>query len=150
MDRKAEKDVYYLVSAEILPEAILKTIEAKKLLKSMEVDTVNEAVKKVGLSRSAFYKYKDGIYPFNAMMKEKIITISIDLEHKQGLLSVLLSQVAKFGGNILTINQTIPLQDSANIVLSIDTVNMKDDITNLINSIKMLDGVNRVQIIGKG
>lgn len=150
MDKKAEKDVYFLVCAEILPEAILKTIEAKKLLNNREVDTVYEAVKRVGMSKSAFYKYRDGVFPFNAMMKEKIVTISIDLKHRQGLLSNVLSQVAHYGGNILTINQTIPLQNYANIVLSIDTVDMKDELTNMLESIKILDGVKKVQIIGRG
>lgn len=62
------EEKFYLIRYDILPESIVKTIEAKKMLESGEVDTVNEAVERVGLSRSAFYKYKDGIFPFNAMM----------------------------------------------------------------------------------
>ncbi|OEF98031.1 ACT domain-containing protein [Vulcanibacillus modesticaldus] len=150
MKKNTEKDTFYLVRSNILPEAILKTIEAKKLLDSGEVDMVYEAVKRVGLSRSAYYKYKDGIFPFNAMMKEKIVTISMDLEHKSGLLSKVLSLIARLGGNVLTINQTIPLQEIANIVLSIDTVNMKDGITELLDLLKEMEGVKRVQLIGRG
>lgn len=150
MRNKELEEVYYLVRSDILSEAILKTIKAKKLLSSHEVLTVNEAVKKVGLSRSAYYKYKDGIFPFNAMMKEKIVTISMDLEHKSGLLSRVLSLVAELGANILTINQTIPLQEIANIVLSIDTSNMEDGITDLLESLKSMNGVKRVQLIGRG
>ncbi|MGD9677306.1 MAG: ACT domain-containing protein [Vulcanibacillus sp.] len=149
MNKKTEKDVYYLVSADILPEAILKTIEVKKILSNREAETVYEAVKRVGISKSAFYKYRDGVFSFNAMMKEKIVTISIDLKHKQGLLSNVLSKVAQYGGNILTINQTIPLKNYANIVLSIDTLNMNDELTNMLESIKLLDGVKEVQIIGR-
>lgn len=149
MEKKKE-EVYYLVRADILPEAILKTIEAKKILDSQEADTVYEAVEKVGLSRSAYYKYKDGIFPFNAMMKEKIVTISLDLEHRSGLLSAVLSSVAKSGGNILTINQTIPLQEIANIVLSIDTANMEQGITDLLGTLKEIQGVRKVQMIGRG
>lgn len=150
MNNKEHKETYYLVREDILTEALLKTIEAKNLLSKNEVNTISEAVKKVGLSRSAFYKYKDGVFPFNAMMKEKIVTISINLEHKSGLLSALLSFVAKSGGNILTINQTIPLQEIANVIISIDTVNMEIGLTELIDSIRNMQGVNKVQLIGRG
>jgi len=150
MVKKKEEDVYYLVRADILPEAIIKTIEAKKILQNHEVDTVNEAVEKVGLSRSAYYKYKDGIFPFNAMMKEKIVTISMNLEHQSGLLSKVLSAIAVTGGNILTINQTIPLQDFANIVASLDTANMEKGVSELIDMLEEMEGVRKVQIVGRG
>ncbi len=150
MKNKKGEDIYYLVRAEILPEAIIKTIDAKKLLDNHEVDTVYEAVERVGISRSAYYKYKDGVFPFNAMMKEKIVTISMDLEHRSGLLSRVLSSIAATGGNVLTINQTIPLQEIANIVLSIDTVNMEQSITEFLEHLKEMDGVRRVQMIGRG
>lgn len=150
MNKKKGEEIYYLVRADILPEAILKTIAAKKLLDNLEADTVHEAVEKVGLSRSAYYKYKDGVFPFNAMMKEKIVTISMDLIHRSGLLSEVLTLVAKLKGNILTINQTIPLQEVANIVLSIDTANMEDGITDLLDQLKETNGVKRVQVIGRG
>lgn len=150
MEGRNKEEVYYLVREDILPEAIVKTLEVKRLLATNEVNTVYEAVKLVGLSRSAFYKYKDGVFPFNAMMKEKIVTIAIDLEHKSGLLSRLLSIVANSGGNILTINQTIPLQEIANIVISIDTVSMEQGVTELLNSLKQIEGVRKVQVIGRG
>ncbi len=150
MVKKDKEEVYYLVRADILPDAIIKTIKAKKILSKNEADTVNEAVERVGLSRSAYYKYKDGIFPFNAMMKEKIVTVSMDLEHISGLLSKVLSLVAKTGGNILTINQTIPLQEIANIVISIDTANIDGEITDLLDTLKQTDGVRRVQLIGRG
>lgn len=150
MNKKENKNLFYLVSAEILPEAILKTVEAKKMLSNNEAETVYEAVEKVGLSRSAYYKYKDGIFPFNALMKEKIVMLSIDLEHKKGFLSNLLKIVAMYGGNILTINQTIPLQDMANIVLSIDTVNLEIEVTELLKVIQEMSGVIKVQVISRG
>jgi len=150
MMSKKDEEIYYLVKQDILPEAIIKTIEAKKLLISNEASTVFEAVERVGLSRSAFYKYRDGVFPFNAMMKEKIITISMDLEHRSGLLSKVLSLVAQLGGNILTINQSIPLQEIANIILSIDTVYLQEGLTELVEALKKIDGVRKVQIIGRG
>ena len=149
MNQKDE-ELYYLVRADILPDAILKTIEAKKLLHNHQVNTVNEAVKKVGLSRSAFYKYKEGIFPFNAMMREKIVTIGLDLEHRSGILSKVLSYIAQVKGNVLTINQSIPLQEIANVILSIDTVYMEISVTNLLDDLKAMDGVKKAQLIGRG
>lgn len=150
MGKEVEDELFYLVSAQILPEAILKTVKAKKLISNREADTVFEAVEKVGLSRSAYYKYKDGIFPFNALMKEKVVMLSIDLEHKQGFLSNLLKIVAEYGGNILTINQTIPLEDMANIVLSIDTVKLDIEVTELLEVIEDMSGVIKIQVISRG
>jgi chorismate mutase len=148
MGKKEEK--YYLVNADILPEAILKTIEAKELLAAGLANTVHEAVERVGLSRSAFYKYKDGIFPFNTMMKERIVTVSLDLEHRSGILSKVLSSIAHIEGNVLTINQTIPLQGMANVVLSVDTAHMQGDVTSLLNMLRQAEGVRKAAIIGQG
>lgn len=144
-----QEEKFYLVHAHILPEAIMKTVEAKELLESGEVETVGEAVKRVGLSRSAFYKYKDGIYPFNAMMKEKIITVSLNLEHRSGVLSEVLGFVASAGGNVLTINQTIPLQGLANVAMSIDTVQMEEGVTQFLEKLQRVDGVRRAFMVGR-
>lgn len=144
------KDEYFLVNADILPEVLLKTIEAKELISSGKVATISEGVKKVGLSRSAFYKYKDGIYPFNAMMKEKMVTIAMDLDHHSGILSKVLTRIAEQGANILTINQSIPLQGVANITLSIDTIAMIPNLTDLLDQIRSINGVKRAIVVGKG
>lgn len=147
---KKREEKYYLVREEILPEAILKTVEAKKLLESGEAETVHIAVEKVGLSRSAYYKYKDGIFPFNAMMREMIITISLQLEHRSGVLSRVLTFVAGKGGNVLTINQTIPLQGIANLAMSIDTAVLNLSTTDFVEELQKLDGVRKAAIIGRG
>ncbi|WCK53630.1 ACT domain-containing protein [Aneurinibacillus sp. Ricciae_BoGa-3] len=145
-----QEEVFYLIRADILPESITKTIEAKKLLESGEAETVHEAVDKVGLSRSAYYKYKDGIFPFNSMMREMIITVSMNLEHRSGILSRVLSFVADRGGNVLTINQTIPLQGMANVALSIDTGNLQLPTSEFLDELQDLDGVKRAVIVGRG
>ena len=93
-DKKSE---FYLVREEILPEAIKKTIMVKEILKRGKMRTVNEAVAKVGLSRSAYYKYKDYVFPFYDASKEKVITISLLLEHKPGVLSSVLNTIAGDG-----------------------------------------------------
>nr|WP_206768001.1 ACT domain-containing protein [Brevibacillus formosus] len=139
-----------MIRSDILPESIAKTIEAKKMLESGEVDTVNEAVERVGLSRSAFYKYKDGIFPFNAMMSEKIMTFTFSLDHMSGYLSKVLTYVADQGGNVLTINQTIPLQGIATISMSVDMANLRVSSTEFLDNLQLIPGVRKAMIVGRG
>ncbi len=134
----------------MLSEAMLKTVEAKRLLESEEADTINDAVQHVELSRSAFYKYKDGIFPFHTMVKEKIITLTIHLQDQSGALSRLLSMVAQTGANVLTINQTIPLQGRAQITLTIETAAMTADVTGLLDQMEKLEAVQKVEVVGSG
>lgn len=140
---------FYMVNKDILPEAILKTAIVKELLERGEALTVNEAVEKVGMSRSAFYKYRDGVFPFYKANREKIITVSLILEHRPGILSVVLNAVAQLKGNILTINQGIPLQNVANVSISIDTLEMQGDIEDLVGALQQIDGAKKVEIIGQ-
>ena len=145
-----QKETFYLIRADILPESIQKTIEAKRLIDRGEVETIQEAVEKVGLSRSAFYKFKDAIFPFNTLMRQQIITLSLNLEHRSGVLSSMLSYIASQRGNILTINQTIPLQGLANVVLTIETAQMDLSVTELSQELRNLEGVQKVVLIGQG
>jgi chorismate mutase len=147
---RKRSDQFYLVREDMLSEAMLKTVEAKRLLESSSAQTINEAVNHVELSRSAFYKYKDGIFPFHTMVKEKIITLTIHLEDQSGSLSRLLSMVARTGANVLTINQTIPLQGKATITLTIETAAMTSDVTALLDQMQELEAVQRVEIVGSG
>lgn len=146
----SREEKFYLIRSDILPESILKTIEVKKLLETGEAETVNEAVERVGLSRSAYYKYKDGIFPFNAMMSEEIITLTVTLEHRSGILSKVLQFVAENGGNILTINQTIPLQGIASVSMSIDLAHLKGTSTDFLEGLRQLPGVRKVMVVGRG
>ncbi len=148
VEKKSEQ--FYLVREDMLPEAMLKTVEAKKLLENGKQAKINEVVKQVNLSRSAFYKYKDGIFPFHTMVKEKIITLSVHLEDQSGALSQLLSTVAGSGANVLTINQTIPLQGRATITLTIETAAMDIEITVLLNKLEEIEPVVKVEVIGSG
>lgn len=143
-------DQFYLVREDMLTEAMKKTLEAKALLESGKAKKINEAVQAVGLSRSAFYKYKDGIYPFKTMVNEKIVTLSINLVDRSGTLSQLLAIVASSGSNVLTINQTIPLKGRANVTLSIDTEPMTCSISELSKKLTDLDAVEKVEIVGSG
>ena len=144
------EEKFYLIRSDILPESIAKTIEAKKLLESGEAETVHEAVERVGLSRSAFYKYKDGIFPFNAMMSEKIMTITFSLEHVSGYLSKVLTYVADQGGNVLSINQTIPLQGIATVSMSVDMAHLRVSSTEFLDGLQLVPGVRKAMIVGRG
>ncbi|WP_069366612.1 ACT domain-containing protein [Salisediminibacterium beveridgei] len=134
----------------MLPEAMLRTVEAKRMLENDPRLRINEVVRDAGLSRSAFYKYKDGVFPFSTMMKEKIITLTVHLEDQSGALSKLLSLVAETGANVLTINQTIPLQGRATITLTIETAAMTGDVTVLLRKLQRLEPVFKVELIGSG
>ncbi len=141
---------FYLVSEDILPEAMKKTLEAKALLERGKAENVSEAVNMVDLSRSAFYKYRDRVFPFHTMVKEQIISLFFHLEDRSGTLSHLLGIVAGAGGNVLTIHQTIPLQGRANVTLSLDTSGLTIDIDELISRLRKMEFVEQVDILGTG
>jgi chorismate mutase len=140
---------YFLVREDLLPEGIVKTIEAKRMLDSGEVATIHDAVEQVGLSRSAFYKYKEGVFSLSKLDRERIVTISINLEHRAGMLSKVLQLVATYTGNVLTIHQSIPLQGVANVVLSVETSGMGDQLAAFMGALRKLEGVSKAQIIGQ-
>lgn len=146
---KQDKRKFFIVSREILPEAILKTAQVKEILARGEAHTVNQAVDMVGISRSAFYKYRDGVFPFHEATKERIITISLMLDHRSGILSNVLNTVASFKGNILTINQGIPLQGIAYATLSVDTAELTANLDDLINQVELIQGVRKVELVGQ-
>ncbi len=139
----------YIVVGDILPDAIRKTALAKELLARGEAETVNEAVEQAGISRSAFYKYKEGVFPFYRAVHNRIVTISLLLDHRSGVLSTVLNTVAAEQGNILTINQGLPLQGMANAAISIDTAGMAVPVDTLLNALSLIKGVKRVEIIGQ-
>jgi len=144
-----KNDQYLIVRTDILPEAIRKTARVKEVLTKGEAQTVNEAVEKVGLSRSAFYKYRDGVFPLHEATKEKIITIAMLLEHRAGVLSSVLNAVAQIRGNILTINQGIPLEGVANAAISLETAEMEVGVDGLLAVLTRLDGVKKAELVGR-
>lgn len=143
------KSGFFLVREEILPEAIKKTIRVKEMLKRGEARTINEAVERMELSRSAYYKYKDYVFPFYEASQNKIITITFLLEHRKGVLSSLLNSISSEGGSIMTINQGIPLQGVANATVSIETLNLAVDLEALLDKLRLVDGVKRLEVLGQ-
>lgn len=139
----------YIVDERILPEAILKTAQTKELLAKYPALTINEAVKQVGISRSAFYKYREGIFPFYEAIKEKIITVQINLDHTSGVLSHCLNVIARTGASILTINQGIPIQGVARVTISFESQDGFVNLEELLEMLYEIDGVLGVELIGQ-
>ena len=142
-----EKKKYYLVSAEALPEVFIKVAEAKRMLQVGEADTVGEAARLVGISRSAFYKYKDAVQPFQNMRAGHIITFYALLKDIPGVLSNYLSIFAGSGANILTINQTIPTNGGAGVTISAETSEMVDGLEELMSRAAAAQGVLKFEIL---
>ena len=138
---------YYIVAADALPEIFVKVAEAKRMMQTGEVDTVGEATRRAGISRSAFYKYKDSVQPFNDMKAEHIITFYAMLKDKSGVLSRVLSIFATSGANILTINQSIPTNGCAAVTISAETSDMEESLEQLLADVAALEGVVKLEIL---
>ena len=138
---------YYIVAADALPEIFIKVAEAKRMMQTGEVDTVGAATRLAGISRSAFYKYKDSVQPFNDMKSEHIITFYTLLKDVSGTLSSVLGVFAASGANILTINQSIPTNGCAAVTISAETSAMENSLEQLIADISALDNVIKFEIL---
>lgn len=138
---------YYIVEAAALPEIFQKVAEAKRMLETGETDKVNVAAQAVGISRSAFYKYRDAIAPFQNLMAGRIITFQIMLKDKAGILSEILTIFANCGANILTINQSIPTGGCAMVTISAETSNLNCNIEALTQQIAERTGVVKADCV---
>ena len=138
---------YYIVDADALPEIFRKVVEARRLLDTGEAETVNQAVQLTGISRSAFYKYKDAVQPFQDLKAGRIITFYALLKDNPGVLSNYLSIFANSGANILTINQTIPTNGCAGVTISAETSDMNEGLDEMIAGITGAMGVLKFEIL---
>ena len=138
---------FYIVAADALPEIFIKVAEAKRMMQTGEADTVGAATKLAGISRSAFYKYKDSVQPFNDMKAEHIITFYAMLKDNAGVLSRVLSVFAASGANILTINQSIPSGGRAMVTISAETGNLDCSLEELVNLIGGTQGVVKAEMV---
>ena len=93
---------FLLVDAKVLPDVFLKVVDAKMLLAQGKAKSSSQAAQMAGISRSAFYKYKDAIYLYDERMSENITTLYLTLEDRPGVLSLLLSELYRAGANIIT------------------------------------------------
>ena len=145
----AEKSKYFVIREKAVPEVLLKVKKEKRLLDSERVLSVQEAVDRVGISRSSYYKYQNDIFPFHDEAKGKTVTFVLQMEDEPGLLSVVLNIVAEFGANILTIHQSIPINGVASLTLSIEVLPTTGDVSFMIQKIEEQKGVHYLKILGR-
>ena len=138
---------YYLVEGSALPEVFIRVTEARELLDTGQVKTVAEAADRVGISRSAYYKYKNAVMPFEDMDRGRILTFQIMLRHKMGILSEVLGLFANTGANILTINQGIPTNGAALVTISAEIAGMEIAPEVLLGKLAETDGVIKATVV---
>lgn len=144
-----ENSGYFVVKKKAVPEVLLKVVEAKRLLETEKVLTIQEAVDAVGISRSSFYKYKEDIFQFHDNSQGKTITLTFQMDDEPGLLSEVLGVIADFGANILTIHQSIPINGMASLSLSIQILQTTGNVSQMIAEMENKKGVHHVKILAK-
>lgn len=140
---------YYVVKKKAVPEVLLNVVEAKRLLETRKVATIQEAADAVGISRSSFYKYKDDIFRFHDNSQGMTITLMFQMDDEPGLLSDLLKIIAEHGANILTIHQSIPINGMASLTLSIQILKTTSDVSDMIAKLEEQKGVHFCKLIAK-
>ncbi|MGI6435245.1 MAG: ACT domain-containing protein [Syntrophomonadaceae bacterium] len=140
---------YYLVREDILPESIVKTAQAKAMLAQGDAQTILDAVDKLGMARSTYYKYKDGVHAFFDASSLEIINISLLLRHISGILSGVLNSIAAYQGNVLTINQNLPINGAALVTISLSVEELTISVDELLRHLAGLNGVVHAEIVGK-
>lgn len=138
----------FIVNSEILPKVYEKVLAAKLLLRTGDATTIQEACQKIGLSRSAFYRYKDSVFDYTTQERGRIVILFMILSHTPGVLSDIINRIASVKGNIMTINQNIPVMDSASLTASIDTKAMEINPEELIELLLSCKGCKKAEIIG--
>ena len=149
MQKQVEKKKYYVVRERAVPEVLLKVVEAKRLLESKRVATVQEAAERTGISRSSFYKYKDDIFPFHEETKGKTIILLLQMDAEPGRLSLVLQTIGRLRGTILTIHQSIPINGVATLTLSVDILPGEGDAEAMVEDIEQRDGIHYLKILGR-
>ena len=145
----SESAKYYVVTQKAVPDVLLRVVEAKRLIESEKVPTIQEAVDAVGISRSSFYKYKDDIFEFHDNSQGTTVTLTFQMDDEPGLLSDVLKIIASYGANILTIHQSIPLNGIASLSLSIQILQSTGDINNMLMQLEQQKGVHHVKILAR-
>lgn len=145
----SEANEYYVVRKKALPEVLLSVVEAKRLLETKKAITIQEAADRVGISRSSFYKYKDDIFLFHDNSQGTTINITFQMDDEPGLLSDVLKVIADNGANILTIHQSIPINGTASLSLSVQILKATTDVSKMIATMEEQRGVHSVKLIAK-
>ncbi len=138
---------FLLIDVSVLPDIFMKVIEVKKLLYTGKVKDTTEAVKTVGISRSTYYKYKDSVFEIDDALSSRKITISLIVNHLRGVLSSILDSLTSFGVNIITINQSIPFNDMANITITFDISKSEYTVNEIIACLEKNEDIVKTNII---
>ena len=139
---------YLVIDKRVLPDVYEKVLFAKKLLKDGKVKEITEAVKQAGISRSVYYKYKDHVFDFSETSEGRKVTYNMILKNEKGVLSNISNYIASVGGDILTINQGIPLNGYANLSITIDLSTVDGDLKTLTDGLTNLNNIAKVEFIG--
>ena len=143
-----KEKVYYIIREDVLPEAVKKTLIMKKALEENPKLSILEASKRFDLSRSAFYKYKDTIFPIQDIQRQSILSLSIDVDDIPGILGKILRIVNDEKCSVLTIHQTVPINARATRMSSLEIDAEHTNIEKLTKQIKNLEFVNGIKVIG--
>lgn len=145
-DKQVKK--FYLIREDVLPESVIKTLQIKDALKENPHLSIYEAVRQYGLSRSAFYKYKDTIFPIDEKVEDtREFTIILYVHDKVGMLAQVLNTISQIHMSVLTIHQSIPMEDKATITLSLNTAGSRTSIEDVIFALRNIENVYKVEII---
>lgn len=141
-----DKVKYYLVNSNILPSVYSKVVEAKNYLASGEAASASQAAKMAGISRSAYYKYKDAIFEYNGDNNDETVTINAKLKDNAGVLSALMNELYKAGANVLSVSQSVPVNSIADVSVTVRSTEMTATVQELLNNIKSINGVKSAQL----
>lgn len=138
---------FLLVSSDALPDIFLKVVETKQLLINGQARSATEAIRMTGISRSAFYKYKDSVYAYSDSPSAHMISVHAVLEDRPGVLMSLVSELYNVGANILTVNQNIPIAGAALVAVSADVERLEISIPQLLDRLRAIEGVKTIESI---
>ena len=139
---------FYLVRKRAVPETLLKVVEVNRLLSAGKVKTIQEAVDRVGISRSSYYKFKNDIEEFHSSMAGLTLTLSMEISDETGILSDILREIADFGANILTIHQSIPIGGMASVSISMQVLKSSENVSGLLENLEQLSGIRKIRATG--
>ena len=139
---------FYLVRKRAVPETLLKVVEVNRLLSAGKVKTIQEAVDRVGISRSSYYKFKNDIEEFHSSMAGMTLTLSMEISDETGILSDILREIADFGANILTIHQSIPIGGMAFVSISMQVLKSSENVSGLLENLELLSGIRKIRATG--
>lgn len=146
-NKMTDEEQYYLVRGDALPGVFLKVMEVKELIAGGKAASAHEAASKIGISRSTFYRYKDSIFAYNGQEKTKNLTVMLTLEHREGVLSGCLSYISEHFGNVLTLNQNLPMDSVAAVSITMSVNRLNIPVTDFVEGFSELSGVVRVRVL---